>query len=121
VDEHAFFQRDGDSLLCEIPVSVTQAALGAQVEVPTLDGGKAKLSVPEGTQAGATFRMRGQGVPRLGGKGRGDMHVTVRVVTPTKLTAAQRRLLEELSRTLPEPEVSAKDRSILDKVKDILG
>jgi len=121
VDEHAFFQRDGDSLLCEIPVSVTQAALGAQVEVPTLDGGRAKLSVPEGTQAGAAFRVRGQGVPRLGGKGRGDMHVTVRVVTPTKLTAAQRRLLEELSRTLPAPELTEKDRSILDRVKDILG
>ena len=121
VDEHAFFRRDGDSLLCEVPVSLTQAALGAQVEVPTLDGGKAKLSVPEGTQGGTTFRMRGHGVPRLGSKGRGDLHVTVRVVTPTKLTAAQRRLIEELSRTLPEPEISTKDRSILDKVKDILG
>jgi len=121
VDEHAFFRREGDSLLCEVPISLTQAALGAQVEVPTLDGGQAKLSVPEGTQAGATFRMRGHGVPRLGGKGRGDMHVTVRVVTPTKLTSAQRRLLEELAKTLPEPELSGKDRSILEKVKDILG
>jgi molecular chaperone DnaJ len=121
VDEHAFFQRDGDSLLCEVPVSVTQAALGAAIEVPTLDGGRAKLSIPEGTQAGAVVRIRGQGVPRLGGKGRGDLHVTVRVVTPTKLTAAQRRLLEELSRTLPAPELADKDRSILDKVKDILG
>jgi molecular chaperone DnaJ len=121
VDEHGFFRREGDSLLCEIPVSVTQAALGAQVEVPTLEGARAKVTIPEGTQGGATFRVRGQGVPRLQGKGRGDMHVTVRVVTPTKLTAAQRRLLEELSRTLPQPEVSDKDRSILDKVKDILG
>jgi molecular chaperone DnaJ len=121
VDEHAFFHREGDSLLCEVPVSVTQAALGAQVEVPTLDGGRVKLQVPEGTQSGASFRMRGHGVPRLGSKGRGDMHVTVRLVTPTKLTAAQRRLIEELSRTLPEPEIREKDRSILDKVKDILG
>jgi molecular chaperone DnaJ len=121
VDDHAFFQREGDSLLCEIPVSMTQAALGAHIEVPTLQGEKAKLSIPEGTQAGATFRVRGQGVPRLGGKGRGDLHVTVRVVTPTKLTAAQRRLLDELSKTLPAPEMDEKDRSILDKVKDILG
>jgi len=121
VDEHAFFQRDGDSLLCEVPVSMTQAALGASIEVPTLEGGKARLSIPEGTQGGATFRMRGQGVPRLGGKGRGDLHVVVRVVTPTKLTAAQRRLLDELSKTLPSPEIPEKDRSILDKVKDILG
>jgi molecular chaperone DnaJ len=121
VDEHAFFHREGDSLLCEVPISMTQAALGASIEVPTLDGGKARLSIPEGTQGGATFRMRGQGVPRLGGKGRGDLHVTVRVVTPTKLTAAQRRLLDELSKTLPTPEMPQKDRSILDKVKDILG
>jgi molecular chaperone DnaJ len=121
VDEHAFFQREGESLLCEVPVTMTQAALGSQVEVPTLEGGKARLSVPEGTQSGATFRIRGQGVPRLGGRGRGDLHVTVRVVTPTKLTAAQRRLLEELSKTLPAPEIPDKDRSILDKVKDILG
>ena len=121
VDEHGFFRREGDSLLCEVPVSMTQAALGAQVDVPTLDGARARVTIPEGTQGGTTFRVRGQGVPRLQGKGRGDMHVTVRVVTPSKLTAAQRRLLEELSRTLPEPELSAKDRSILDKVKDILG
>jgi len=121
VDEHGFFRREGDSLLCEVPISVVQAALGAQVEVPTLEGGQAKLSIPEGTQAGASFRVRGHGVPRLGGKGRGDMHVTVRVVTPTKLTSAQRRLLEELGKTLPAPELSSKDRSILEKVKDILG
>ena len=121
VEEHAFFRREGDSLLCEVPVSVTQAALGASLEVPTLDGGKARLSIPEGTQGGSTFRMRGHGVPRLGSKSRGDLHVTVRVVTPTKLTAAQRRLLDELSKTLPTPEIPEKDRSILDKVKDILG
>jgi molecular chaperone DnaJ len=121
VAEHAFFRREGANLYCEVPISITQAALGAHVEVPTLEGGAAKVSVPEGTQPGASFRVRGQGIPHLGGRGRGDLHVSVRVVTPTKLTAEQRKLLEQLGKTLPAPEIREKDRSIFEKVKDILG
>ncbi len=121
VEEHAFFQRDGDHLLCEVPISFTQAALGGVLEVPTLDGGTAKVSVPEGTQTGATFRVRGHGVPHLGSRGKGDLVVAVRVVTPTRLTAEQRKLLDQLARTLPHLEARPKDRSFVEKVKDILS
>jgi molecular chaperone DnaJ len=121
VQDHPFFRREGTGLFCEVPVSITQAALGTTLEVPTLDGGQARVTVPEGSQSGATFRVRGQGVPHLGSRGRGDLHVTVRVVVPAKLTAEQRRLLEQLARTLPTPSLDDKDRSFFGKVKDILG
>ena len=122
VEEHAFFRRDGTSLFCEVPLSLTQAALGASIEVPTPDGdGHAKVTVPEGTQTGTTFRIRGRGVPQLGSKGRGDLHVTVRVIVPTRLTSEQRKLLEQLAKTLPTPEARGKDKTILDRMKDILS
>jgi molecular chaperone DnaJ len=121
IQEHSFFKRDGTSLFCEVPVTMPQASLGAVVEVPTLDGGKAKVTLPEGTQTGSTFRVRGQGVPHLGSKGRGDLHVTVRVMVPAKLTPEQRRLMEQLAKTLPIPEIKEKDKSIFDKMKDMLG
>ena len=100
VKEHAFFKRDGANLFCEVPVSITQAALGASVEVPTLDGGTTKLHVPEGTQPGTVLRIRGQGVPHLGSKGRGDLHVLVRVVVPRH---AHRRAAEALRAARPHP------------------
>jgi molecular chaperone DnaJ len=121
VQEHGWFRREGTSLFCEVPISLTQAALGTTIEVPTLDGGAARVTVPEGSQTGATFRVRGQGVPHLGSRGRGDLHVTVRVAVPTKLTPDQRRLLEQLAKTLPVPSLDDKDRSFFGKVKDILG
>jgi molecular chaperone DnaJ len=104
-----------------MPVNVTQAALGATLDVPTLDGETTRLSIPEGTQTGASFRIRNQGVPHLGSRGRGDLHVAVRVVTPTRLTSEQRKLIDQLGKTLPVPEISEKDRSILDRMKDILS
>jgi len=121
VQDHAFFKRDGTDLFCEVPVSVPQAALGATVELPTLEGGKAKLSVPEGTQSGTMLRVRGQGVPQLGGRGRGDLHVLVRVVVPTRLSAAQRELLEQLAEVLPIPDVQDKDKSLYERMKDLFG
>jgi molecular chaperone DnaJ len=121
VQEHAFFRREAATLFCEIPISVTQAVLGAALEVPTVDGGQAKVAIPEGTQSGASFRVRGQGVPHLGSKGRGDLHVSVRVVMPTKLSAEQRKLFEQLDKSLPTPELKPKERSFLHKMKDILG
>ncbi len=121
VEEHPFFQREGAALLCEVPIGFAQAALGGAIEVPTADGGRAKVSIPEGTQSGTVFRVRGQGVPHLGGRGRGDLHVTVRVVVPTRLTPEQRRMIDALGRSLPSPEEQEKDRSFLGKVKDILG
>jgi molecular chaperone DnaJ len=121
VKEHAFFKREGASLFCEVPVNVAQAALGATLEVPTLDGGRTKVQVPEGTQSGTLLRVRGQGVPHLGGRGRGDLHVIVRVAVPHKLSGEQRKLFEQLAKTLPVPDVKEKDRSFLDRLKDVLG
>src|SRR5260221_6188996 len=121
VEEHPFFQREGAALLCEVPVGFAQAALGTTIEVPNVGGGKTKLAIPEGTQGGTVFRVRGQGVPHLGGRGRGDLHVTVPVDVPTKLTGEQRKMIDQLGKSLPSPEEQEKDRSFLGKVKDILG
>ena len=119
VRDHEFFRRDGTNLFCEVPINVTQAVLGARLEVPTLDGGKAELNIPEGTQSGQSFRVRGQGIPNLGGRGRGDLHVTVRVVIPSKLSAEQRKLFEQLAKTLPAADGDKK--SFFGKLKDVLG
>lgn len=93
---HEFFTRDGDDILCEIPLTFSQAALGAEVEVPTLKS-KALLKIPEGTQTGTVFRLRGEGMPKLNESGRGDQLVKVRVVTPTKISSRMRELFKELS------------------------
>jgi molecular chaperone DnaJ len=121
LQEHPVFKRDGTHLFCEVPVSVPQAALGSTIEIQTLEGGKTKLNVPEGTQSGTVLRIRGQGVPHLGGRGRGDLHVLVRVVVPRHLTSEQRRLFEQLAKTLPVPDAKDKDKSLLDRMKDLLG
>jgi molecular chaperone DnaJ len=121
VHEHAFFRRDGTHLFCEVPVSVPLAALGGSIEVPTLDGGKTRLSIPEGTQSGTVLRLRGQGVPPLGGRGRGDLQVLIRVVVPRHLTSEQRKLLEQLAKTLPTPDPGDKDKSLLDRMRDLFA
>ena len=84
VKEHAFFQRDGHDLHCSIPISFPQAALGAEIEIPTLDGTH-RLKVPEGTQSGTVFKLRGKGVPSVNSHGKGDLLVETKVVTPGKL------------------------------------
>jgi len=94
VRAHAFFERDGANVLCEVPISFAQAALGAEIEVPTLDG-KVKYTIPEGTQTGTVFRLKGKGIPHLNGFGRGDQFVTVVVQTPTNLTKEQKELLRQ--------------------------
>ena len=94
VKAHALFERDGSSVLFEMPISFVQAALGAEVEVPTLDG-KVKYTIPEGTQTGTTFRLRGKGIPYLNGNGRGDQYVTVNIETPRNLSKEQKELLRE--------------------------
>ena len=94
VKAHALFERDGSSVLFEMPISFVQAALGAEVEVPTLDG-KVKYTIPEGTQTGTTFRLRGKGIPYLNGNGRGDQYVTVNIETPRNLSKEQKDLLRE--------------------------
>ena len=119
VEEHPFFEREGSDLLCKIRISFSQAALGAQIEVPTLDG-KESLTIPEGTQTGSRFRLRGKGIPRLEGHGKGDLHVFVRVVTPARLNKEQRRLLEELA-ALDRPEDESSEKTFTDKVKDLFS
>lgn len=118
VRDHEFYVRDGEDIHCEIPINFAQAALGDEVEVPTLDG-RVKLKIPEGTQTGTSFRLRGKGIPHLRGTGRGDQHVKVRVVTPTKLTEKQKDLLKELGRHSVTD--AAGDKSLFDRLKDALG
>ena len=99
VREHAIFQRDGKHLYCEVPISFADAALGGELEVPTLDG-RVKLKIPEGTQTGKMFRLRGKGVAPVRGGGAGDLMCKVAVETPVHLDKRQRELLDEFRRTL---------------------
>ena len=115
VRPHPKFQREGNSVLYELPISFTQAALGASVEVPTIDG-NVKYTVPEGTQSGAVFRLRGKGIPYLRGNGRGDQYITVTVQTPTNLTEKQKSLLRELGDTFGEKDTGKKKKGLFDKV-----
>jgi molecular chaperone DnaJ len=101
VGEHPLFERRGDDILVEVPVKITEAALGAEIEVPSIRG-TAKVRVPPGTKSGQTLRLRGMGVPRIGGNGRGDQLVKVQLVTPKRLSKQQRRLLEELDQSWAE-------------------
>jgi molecular chaperone DnaJ len=119
VKEHAFFEREGNDLRCVVPISLVQAALGAEITVPTLRGDQT-LKVPEGTQSGSTIRLRNQGVPVLNGRGTGDLFVEVRVQTPTRLTKRQKELLHELGTTL-RVENSPQKSSIFGKVKEIFS
>ena len=116
VKEHPFFERQEKDLHCVIPVNLAQAALGCEVEVPTLDE-PTKLKIPEGAQNGSQFRLRGKGVPPLNGGSRGDLYVHLKVTVPTKLSKEQRRLFEQLRDTLPVDN-SPHDKGIFEKVKD---
>jgi molecular chaperone DnaJ len=126
VQEHPFFQRDGNDLYCEVPLNFTTLALGGEIQIPTLDGQEA-FAIPAGTQTGSTFRIRGQGMPDVSGRGRGDLLMTVKVSTPKKLSKEQRKLLEQLSETLPKeqfeptPVGDQADKGLFDRVKDIFG
>jgi molecular chaperone DnaJ len=127
VRDHPFFQRDGNDLLCEIPLQFPTLALGGQIRIPTLDG-EEPFSIPEGTQSGAVFRVRGRGMPDVTGRSnRGDLLVTVKVITPRKLTREQKKLLEQLDATLPKdkfeptPVGDQEDKGLFDRVKDIFG
>jgi molecular chaperone DnaJ len=121
VKEHPFFERRGADLYCTIPISIAQAALGAELQVPGLAGDE-KLKIPEGTESGAVFRVRGQGLADPHGGGKGDLYYHVRVLTPTKLTREQRKLIEQLGASLKvENKPAERGSSLFDKVKDIFG
>ena len=117
VAEHEQFERQGSNLYEAVPITFAQAALGAEIMVKTLDG-EEKLKVPMGTQTGTVFRLRGKGMPALGGRGRGDLFVSATVVTPTTLTREQRRLLEQLAEV---ENKDLEDKGLVDKVRDIFG
>ena len=124
VQEHPFFQRDGDDLYCELPIAFSTLALSGNVAVPTLDG-REELHIPAGTQPGARFKLRSKGMPNVSGRGRGDLFVIARVAVPRKLTKEQKRAIEELARVLPperfDLDEADGDKPFFERVKDIFG
>ena len=125
VQEHPFFQRDGNDLYCEVPLNFPTLALGGEIRIPTLEG-EEPFKVPEGTGSGQSFRLRGRGMPDVSGRGRGDLFITVKVITPKKLSKEQKKLLEQLATSLPKEQfeptpVDHEDKGLFDRVKDIFG
>ena len=119
VDRHKFFERRQNDIILNLNINFAQAALGAEIEVPTVDG-KSVLKVPAGTQPGKIFTLRGKGIPYLKSSGKGDQLVVINVEVPTKLEEEQRKLIEELAKTLGT-EVKPADKSFLDVLKEVLG
>ena len=107
VRPHQLFRREGNDVLCEAPITFTQAVLGGEMEIPTIDG-KVKYDIPEGTQTGTTFRLRGKGIPNLNGRGRGDQYVTVYIETPRNLNREQKEALKKFSQSLGEHNYEAR-------------
>jgi len=121
VKEHSFFERRGADLYCTIPLSIAQASLGTELQVPGMTT-EERLKIPEGTQSGAVFRIKGKGLADPHGGGRGDLYYHVRVLTPTKLTREQRKIMEQLDATLKVDNKPAdRNSTLFDKVKDIFG
>ena len=102
VQDHPIFEREGPNLFCRVPVSMAKAALGGEIEVPTIDGGRARVKIPTGSQSGRQMRLRGKGMPMLRGGGQGDMFIELAVETPVNLTQKQKELLEEFERLSEE-------------------
>lgn len=115
--EHERFERQGSNLYASLPITFAQAALGSDVFVGTIEG-EEKIKIPHGTQTGTVFRIKGKGMPVLGGRGRGDLFVSVSVITPTSLTREQRKLLEQLAVV---ENKDLEDKGLVDKVRDIFG
>jgi len=121
VKEHPFFERRNSDLYCTIPINFSQAALGAKIHVPTLEG-EEKVTVPEGTQTGTVIRIKGRGLSNPNGGAKGDLYVNLRVITPEKLTREQRKVMDALADTLSEDNRPAQRNSgFFDKVRDIFG
>ncbi len=116
VRPHKFFERDGTTVLCEVPINIVQASLGAEIKVPTLDG-QVTMKVPEGTQPGKVLRLKGKGIPSLRTKKRGDQLVTIKVVVPTHLNQRQKEALQAFEKTAGD-DINPEQKSFLNKVKD---
>jgi molecular chaperone DnaJ len=119
VKPHKFFKRRNDDVMVDVNINITQAALGAEVVLPTVDG-ETKLQVPSGTQPGKVFTLKGKGIPHVRGGGRGDQLVIVNVEIPSHLNKEQKKLLEELGQTLGT-EVKPQERGFFETIKDVLG
>ena len=113
---HPLFTREGSDVICEMPVSFAQAALGDTLQVPTIDG-KIEYTMPEGTQPGTVFRMRGKGIQNVNGRGRGDQYVRINIEVPKNLTGRQKELLREFENSTTD-ENQQQRKSFWDKVKD---
>lgn len=120
VEPHEMFHREGDDVVVDLPISFTEAALGSKKEVPSVLSHQTRITVPEGTQNGKIFRVKGEGFPNVHGRGRGDLLVRIFVETPTKLTAEQKKLLEDFHK-LERPANMPKQASFLDKLKSLFS
>jgi molecular chaperone DnaJ len=120
VTTHKFLQREGNNLYFQVPITMVTATLGGSIEVPTLDGGKARVSIPEATQSGAQFRLKGKGMPALRTTGFGDLFIRVSVETPSNLTPRQKELLEEFEKEEGKSKKSSSPNSegFFKKIKD---
>ena len=118
VSQHHLFQREQSDIFCKVPMSMTAAALGGVVEVPTIDGGKAKVNVPPGTQTGQQFRLRGKGMSVLNARQRGDMYIESRIETPVNISRKQRELLQEFEKAGAGRSFSPESEGFFTKVKD---
>lgn len=116
VAQHALFERDGNNLYCRVPVSMAKAALGGSIEVPTIDGGRGRVQIPEGSQSGRQMRLRGKGMPALRGGASGDMFIELAVETPVNLTGRQKELLREFE-DISEDNTNPESRSFFSSVK----
>ena len=119
VRQHAIFKRQGNDVICEMPITFVQAALGAELEVPTLDG-KVRYTIPEGTQTGSVFRLKSKGIPFLRGNGRGDQYIKVEIDVPKKLNEKQKAILKEFA-DISGDDVHDQRKGFFDKMKDALG
>jgi len=120
VKEHEFFERREHDLYCHVPISFPQAALGAEISIPTLEGEDERLKIPSGTQSGTVFRVRNRGITKRGGSARGDLYVAADVVIPSKLTKEQKELVSRLDETFQHDNRPIEKR-LLDRVKEIFG
>lgn len=119
VKPHKFFQREGNDVYCEVPINIVEATLGAEKNVPTLDG-KVVIKIPEGTQPGRVMRLRGKGIPRLRGSGRGDQLVRIKVVVPTKLKEKQKKILQQFADAAGDT-LNPEEKGFMDKIKDLFN
>ncbi|MDR3269896.1 MAG: molecular chaperone DnaJ [Peptococcaceae bacterium] len=124
VKPHKIFERDGNDLFCEYPISIVQATLGAEIDIPVLEGGTEKLKIPEGTQTSTVLHLRNKGVPHRRGNGRGDLHVQVVVMTPAKLNDKQKQLLRDFGNSVSEQQQMGSKTlfaKIKDNIRDVMG